>query len=144
MVNVTLLPPRIGAWWLLRVLIAQSSPAKHWLNFVSHYWMPLYTYARRQGHPVEDAEDLVQGFLICLLESDLLERAEQKRGKFRTYLLTCFNHYRANEWNMQRAQKRGRGHVPISLDLSGAEGRLIFRNLRIPRPRISFMRSNGH
>jgi hypothetical protein len=28
------------------------------------YWFPLYAYVRRQGHTVEDAQDLTQQFLL--------------------------------------------------------------------------------
>jgi RNA polymerase sigma factor (sigma-70 family) len=90
------------------------------------YWMPLYTYVRRRGHGVEEAEDLVQEFFARLLASNSIERAEPERGKFRTYLLSCLDHFLANEWDKAHAQKRGGGQTPFSLDFSGAESRLIF------------------
>ena len=41
-------------------------------DFCRIYWYPLYAYARRTGHSVEDAEDLTQGFFNHLLQSRLL------------------------------------------------------------------------
>ncbi len=32
------------------------------------YWFPLYAYARRRGHSVEDAQDLTQEFFARVLE----------------------------------------------------------------------------
>ncbi len=37
--------------------------------------------------------------------------------------MTVFKHFLANEWNKARAQKRGGGQSPVSLDLASAESR---------------------
>jgi RNA polymerase sigma-70 factor (ECF subfamily) len=88
------------------------------------YWYPLYVYARRRGHGPEDARDLTQGFFAKLLEKNYLKAADRERGKFRTFMLTALQRYMANEWDRERAQKRGGGKPPISLDLEWAEGGL--------------------
>src|ERR1035438_2472679 len=44
------------------------------------YWRPLYTYVRRQGHSVEDAQDLTQSFFSMLLEKDSLRRVSFHDG----------------------------------------------------------------
>ena len=82
------------------------------------YWYPLYAYARRRGHSVEDAQDLTQEFFARVLERDWLARADQAKGRFRTFLLTAMERFLANEWDKVRALKRGGGHrnVPIQLD----------------------------
>jgi len=90
------------------------------------YWYPLYVYARRRGNSPEDARDLTQGFFAKLLEKNYLKAADRERGKFRTFLLTAMQSYMANEWDRERAQKRGGGQTPISLDLEWAEGGLAF------------------
>ncbi len=79
------------------------------------YWMPLYTFVRRQGHSVEDAQDLVQGFFAFLLEKNHIDKADSKRGRFRTFLLTSLQGYLSNEWRKQKTQKRGGGVVFIPL-----------------------------
>ena len=85
------------------------------------YWYPLYAYARSKGHRVDDAQDLTQEFFARVLEKNYFDIADQKKGKFRWFLLTAFKCFLANEYDRQRAEKRGGGHSPISLDLTLAE-----------------------
>lgn len=85
------------------------------------YWYPLYAYARGKGHDVEDAQDLTQGFFARLLEKNYLNVADQKKGKFRWFLLTAFKCFLANEYDRHQAEKRGGGQRPISLDVVQAE-----------------------
>ena len=85
------------------------------------YWYPLYAYVRRRGQSEENARDLTQGFFAKLLEKNWVAAADRERGKFRTFMLTALKHYMADEWDRQRAQKRGGGNLPISLDFDTAE-----------------------
>jgi RNA polymerase sigma-70 factor (ECF subfamily) len=39
--------------------------------------------------------------------------------------LTAFKHFLANEWDKARAQKRGSGRAPISLDFVAGEARFV-------------------
>ena len=87
------------------------------------YWYPLYAYLRRQGHSAEDAQDLTQGFFQQVLEKGTVEQANPDRGRFRSFLLTSLKHYVTNEWDKQRARKRGGGTPHVSLELENAEGR---------------------
>src|SRR5512137_1517964 len=57
------------------------------------YWLPLYAYARRRGHSVEDAQDLTQEFFARVLEHQWLARADQAKGRFRTFLLTAMERF---------------------------------------------------
>src|SRR5271165_3003218 len=79
------------------------------------YWYPLYAYVRRRGESPADAEDLTQGFFARLLELNSLADVRREKGKFRSFLLASLNHYLSDEWDRQRAQKRGKGQV-ISLE----------------------------
>jgi RNA polymerase sigma-70 factor (ECF subfamily) len=89
------------------------------------YWYPLYAYARRRCGRIEDAQDLTQGFFACLLEKKYLKDCHPDRGRFRAFLLTAFRHFMANESDHARAQKRGGGQIPISLDMQEAERRYL-------------------
>lgn len=89
------------------------------------YWYPLYAYVRRRCSRIEDAQDLTQGFFACLLEKNYLRDFDRERGRFRTFLLTAFRHFLANERDRERTQKRGRGQIPISLDMQEAERRYL-------------------
>lgn len=80
------------------------------------YWYPLYFFIRRKGRSHEDAQDLAQGFFETMLARDSFEVADAARGRFRTFLLTCLDHYLKNEWRNARAQRRGGGCTVISLD----------------------------
>lgn len=87
------------------------------------YWYPLYAYARRQGASPADAEDLTQGFFEHLLRDRVLESAEAARGRFRNFLLRCFQNYCASTWQRSRTDRRGGGAVAWSLDAADAEQR---------------------
>jgi RNA polymerase sigma-70 factor (ECF subfamily) len=87
------------------------------------YWPPLYTYARRQGHPVEEAQDLTQAFFARLLEKHYVQAADPQRGRFRSFLLASFKHFVANERDRERAQKRGGGQLPVALEFETVEAR---------------------
>ena len=87
------------------------------------YWYPLYAYVRRRGRSPEDAQDLTQEFFARLLERNWLERADQEKGRFRSFLLSAMNHFLADEWDKARAQKRGGGVTPLPLQFDTAETR---------------------
>lgn len=80
------------------------------------YWYPLYVYARRRGVAKEDAEDLTQAFFERLIERRWLSLVKPAGGRFRSFLLTSFQHFMRDEWQKARAAKRG-GGVALSLEL---------------------------
>ncbi|MGB6221508.1 RNA polymerase sigma factor [Haloferula sp.] len=90
-------------------------------ELVRTYWQPLYRYARRKGKSKEDAEDLVQGFMLHLIEARSLDSADRDKGRFRAFLLACFNHWMTNEWRHATRQKRGGGQTVLSFDWQSAE-----------------------
>ena len=85
------------------------------------YWFPLYAYVRRRGHAPEDAQDLTQAFFTRLMEKNWVAAADQTKGRFRSFLLTAMKHFLADEWDRERAQKRGGGIAPLALELATAE-----------------------
>jgi RNA polymerase sigma factor (sigma-70 family) len=87
------------------------------------YWHPLYAYVRRRGHSPEDAQDLTQEFFARLLERNAVATVSPDKGRFRSFLLASLNHFLADQWDKNRAQKRGGGKV-ISLDPQIAETQL--------------------
>ena len=84
------------------------------------YWHPLFTFVKRRGYSPADAEDLTQAFFAWLLERNWLGRADQQRGRFRSFLLTSIGNFLANEWDKARTQKRGSGRI-VSLQGHEAE-----------------------
>jgi RNA polymerase sigma factor (sigma-70 family) len=84
------------------------------------YWHPLYAYVRRRGSSPEDAEDLTQGFFAALLQRKAVSTVSPEKGRFRSFLLASLNHFLSDQWDKDRAQKRGASKV-ISVDTQGAE-----------------------
>lgn len=73
------------------------------------YWQPLVSFARRASGPSPqplDAEDAVQSFFAWLIETNVLERADAKRGRFRSFLLATFQQFRSRERAYWMAKKR--------------------------------------
>jgi RNA polymerase sigma factor (sigma-70 family) len=89
------------------------------------YWYPLYAFERRRGAGAEEARDLVQGFFAALLEKGYLAQADRERGRFRTFLIAAFRHHASKERERERAQKRGGGRAPLSLDFADGEARYL-------------------
>ena len=87
------------------------------------YWYPLYAFVRRKGHSQHDAQDSTQAFFARLLEKNYVAQADRGRGRFRSFLLTAFTHFLADEWDKARRVKRGGGREMISFDAVSAEQR---------------------
>jgi RNA polymerase sigma-70 factor (ECF subfamily) len=69
------------------------------------YWKPLYAYLRSEHSP-EDSEDLLQQFYQDCLETQILEKADPARGRFRSYLLTCLRNSAAKARRFDHAKRR--------------------------------------
>ncbi len=89
------------------------------------YWYPLYAYVRRKGYDAHVAQDLTQEFFARLLARNYLSVADRNKGKFRSFLLGCLEHFLAREWTRAHAQKRGGGQPLFSLDQIDAENRYL-------------------
>ncbi len=112
-------------WSVVLTAGAGSSPdAQAALEILCRtYWYPLYAYVRRQGRSPEDAQDLTQAFFERLLEKKSLHEVDQRKGKFRSFLLASLNHFLADQWDHAHRQKRGGGLTFISLDEQKPEER---------------------
>jgi DNA-directed RNA polymerase specialized sigma24 family protein len=84
---------------------------------LQRYWKPVYCYLRRKGYDNEHAKDLTQGFLHeIVLNLNLIQRADQSKGRFRTFLLYALNQYLLNEKRRESAQKKIPKDKIVSLD----------------------------
>ena len=90
-------------------------------SLCERYWYPLYAFIRRQGHDPDQARDLTQDFFVRLLEKNYVGQADQRRGRFRTFLLTAVKHFLLNEADHASAKKRGGAHVILPIELVIAE-----------------------
>jgi RNA polymerase sigma-70 factor (ECF subfamily) len=93
------------------------------------YWTPIFSYIRYRGIDPEAARDLTQGFFAVLLEKRGIAEARQEKGRFRSFLLMSVKNFLANEHDHERAQKRGGGDKPISIDADAWEAALA-----VPEP----------
>ena len=87
------------------------------------YKYPLYAYVRRRSRAPEEAQDLIQGFFLHLLEHKTLGRADRLKGKFRSFLLGSLQNYLSNEAERARCLKRGGGVEFVALDLDTVDNR---------------------
>lgn len=69
------------------------------------------------GLPVDRAEDMVQGFVLRrILVNELLGRAKQTRGRFRTFLLNSLDNFICNELRGEQALKRAPTNGLVSFE----------------------------
>jgi RNA polymerase sigma-70 factor (ECF subfamily) len=99
-----------------------SHEALTWL--CERYWLPLYAFVRSRGHSPEDAKDLVQGFFQRFLARNLAHEADSQRGRFRSFLLGCLNHYLSEENKRSHRLKRGGGREFLRIDDTAVEARV--------------------
>ena len=86
------------------------------------YWKPVYGYVRARGNDREAARDLTQGFFAYLLEKALLGRAQSDRGRFRSFLLGCVNHFLSDSQSRLQTQKRGGDWARLEGSIDEVEG----------------------
>lgn len=107
-------------WTLILTSDAGSGERRSLEHLCKAYWKPLYGYVRSLGCTHEDAEDSIQGFFKHLIESDLHQRADRERGRFRTFIQMTLRNYVSKQRRNANAQKRGGGEAH-HLELDAAE-----------------------
>ncbi|HCO96547.1 MAG TPA: hypothetical protein DIU00_21845 [Phycisphaerales bacterium] len=86
---------------------------------LSKYWKPVYCYLRRKGHDNEQAKDLTQGFFHeVVLGRSLIQKADQSKGRFRSFMLIALNRYLITARTGQAAQKRIPKSKLVPLDVT--------------------------
>jgi RNA polymerase sigma-70 factor (ECF subfamily) len=120
-VHATKTPFPETRWTLVRRVHAGGDEAMQALEELCEaYWFPLYGWARRSGAPPADAEDLVQGFFGDVMRKRLFERADEEKGRLRTFLLTAFLRYHRDVHDKAAAIRRG-GDRLVSFDAMAGE-----------------------
>ena len=80
------------------------------------YWPPIYSFVRREGRSVEDAQDLTQSFFARFLERRDFAAVRKEKGRLRSYLLVSLKHFLVNERQRAMSIKRGQGRPLVSID----------------------------
>ena len=137
--------PRVFATTHWSVVLAagqgDSSRAQNALETLCRaYWYPIYVYVRRKGHGPDDAQDLTQEFFTQLIRKDHLRRADQAKGKLRTFLLMMLDYFLARERSRAHRQKRGGQFNFISLDQQTPEERYRLEPADTDSPEKKFLR----
>lgn len=107
---------RFGTTQWSVVLKAGQGAEEALLKLCKAYWPPLYSFVRRHGHAVHEAQDLTQAFFAHVLEKRALGTVAPAKGRFRSFLLVSLRHFLDNEWHKARTLRRGGRQVLISWD----------------------------
>ena len=84
---------------------------------LDRYWKPVYCYLRHKGFDNEQAKDLTQGFFHeVVLNRNLVQRADQSKGRFRTFLLHALDQHLLNEKRKEATKKRSPKGRLVSFD----------------------------
>jgi RNA polymerase sigma-70 factor (ECF subfamily) len=83
---------------------------------IRRYWQPVFLFLRRTGQDEESAKDLTQGFFADWIENDVFAQADQCKGRFRSFMLTCLKRYAFNQHRADHAQRRRPEAGLMSLD----------------------------
>jgi DNA-directed RNA polymerase specialized sigma24 family protein len=73
------------------------------------YWRPIFTFIYRRGYPAPDAQDLTQDFFLMILEGNLIQSADPRRGRFRSLLRRSLENFLIDAAAKRRRHKRGGG-----------------------------------
>lgn len=96
-------------WTLIQqVALESSNDSKKALEeLCQQYAQPVFGFVRRRISSHEEAEDVTQEFFAQLINGSLLERADQKQGRFRSFLLHAVRNFLADWHDRKQAVKRG-------------------------------------
>ena len=105
-----------------------ADPAVRELGFsriAEAYWKPVYLYLRLQhGRSAEDASDLTQDIFARAWERETFRSYDPAKGRFRTFVRTCLDHFAANERVAAARIKRGGAMQRVAFDFDAAESEM--------------------
>jgi RNA polymerase sigma-70 factor (ECF subfamily) len=104
-------------WTLVRRASGKSPEASAALaELCAASYEPVRAFIRTWCRDDGRADDLTQDFFAEILGHRGIAGADPERGKFRTFLLGAVKHFLSRVREKERAQKRGGGRIPESLD----------------------------
>jgi DNA-directed RNA polymerase specialized sigma24 family protein len=80
------------------------------------YYEPVAAFLRYELRDADAARELAHDFFAQMLAGGAIARAEQERGRFRSYLLGAVKHFLSHRRETVRRLKRGGGVENISLN----------------------------
>jgi len=105
-------------WTLIEGIKSQADTNKALIGLLlDRYWKPVYCYLRRKGYDNEQAKDLTQDFFHeVVLNRNMVQRAQQCKGRFRSFLLHALNQFLIDQARERKAIKRVPRDKLVSLD----------------------------
>ncbi|MCP4614240.1 MAG: sigma-70 family RNA polymerase sigma factor [Planctomycetes bacterium] len=77
-------------------------------NLTETYWKPVYCYLRSKGFDNDAAKDITQNFFFeIILGRELIQKADQSKGKFRNFLLVALERYVVSTLRYEGRIRRG-------------------------------------
>src|SRR3990172_4578990 len=77
-------------------------------TLASTYWRPICAYIRSCGPGSSDeAKDLAQDFLVWMMETGFIGKADRGRGRFRTFIKHALSRFLIDRLRRNNAWKRG-------------------------------------
>lgn len=96
--------------WTLIQQVNDESPGdsrKALEELCQQYAQPVFAFVRQRIKSHEEAEDATQEFFAQLIDGRLLQKADQERGRFRSFLLHAVRNFLADLHDHKNAVKRG-------------------------------------
>ena len=104
------------------------------------YYEPVVAFLRCEMRDTEAARDLAHDFFASVLEGGAIARADQDRGRFRSYLLGAVKHFFSHHREASRRLKRGGGVENTSLNDTGAGEARSLADVSVLSPDAAFDR----
>jgi DNA-directed RNA polymerase specialized sigma24 family protein len=108
---------RTTRWTQIREAKADSPEGRRALaELCTIYYEPVVTFLRCELRDADAARELAHDFFAHILGGGAIARAEQERGRFRSFLLGAVKHFLSHHRVASRRLKRGGGVENISLN----------------------------
>lgn len=95
---------------------ARNGEAAAWTSVVQRYQPAITAFLRSRGRSEADAEDIAQDVFLQMVRSRLLDGAHPRHGRFRSLVLAITTNVMRHKLRDDRAEKRGGGKKPVSLE----------------------------
>lgn len=130
--------------WGLLVDIRGGSPAKKQAALeilARRYWKPVFRFLQFSGKEEESAKDLTQAFFAEWIETNSFAKADEQKGRFRSFMLASLKRFAANEYRADQALKRRPAAGLLSLDELMDDPEIAFEPADIRTPDMAFDRA---
>lgn len=113
---------RTTRWTQVRQAKADSPEGRRALaDLCNTYYEPVVAFLRCELRDADAARELAHDFFAYLLAGGAIARAEQERGRFRSFLLGGLKHFLSHHREALRRLKRGGGVENVSLNETEAQ-----------------------